>query len=63
MEEYSVGLDGDQKGTRMKTEEEIKDKLQWLIKALDDEDNQGELQQTKLWAQIDFIRWLGVKNG
>ena len=47
----------------MKTEEEIKDKLQWLIKALDDEDNQGEIQQTNLWAQIDFIRWLGVKNG
>ena len=44
----------------MKTEEEIKAKLQWLIKALDDEDNQTESQQVKLWAQIDFCRWLGV---
>lgn len=44
----------------MKTENEIKERLNWLIKALDDEDNQTESQQIKIWAQIDFIKWLGV---
>ncbi|MBQ1988283.1 MAG: hypothetical protein II234_00065 [Clostridia bacterium] len=44
----------------MKTEEQIKERLKWLINALDDEDNQTECQQVKLWAQIDFIKWLGV---
>lgn len=47
----------------MKTEEEIKQRLKWLIKALDDPDNQIDNIQTRLWAQIDFIRWLGVENG
>lgn len=46
----------------MKTEAEIKAKLQWLIKALDEEENQSDITQTKLYAQIDFIRWLGVSN-
>ena len=46
----------------MKTEKEIKERLKWLIKALDDPDNQTEIQQIKLYAQIDFIRWLGIKN-
>lgn len=46
----------------MKTEKEIKERLDWLIKALDDPDNQTEIQKVKLHAQIDFIRWLGVKN-
>ena len=46
----------------MKTEKEIKERLQWLINALDDPDNQTEKQQIKLYAQIDFIKWLEVKN-
>ena len=46
----------------MKTEKEIKERLQWLIKALDDPDNQTEKQQIKLYAQIDLIKWLGVEN-
>lgn len=46
----------------MKTEKEIKERLNWLIKALDDPDNQTENQQIKLYAQIDFIKWLGVEN-
>lgn len=46
----------------MKTEEEIKQRLKWLIKALDDPDNQTEIQQAKLYAQIDLIMWLGVNN-
>ena len=25
-------------------------------------DNQTEIQQAKLYAQIDLIMWLGVKN-
>lgn len=44
----------------MKTEQEIKTKLEWLIKALDDPENQTMLQQCKLYAQIDLIKWLGV---
>ena len=47
----------------MKTEQEIKERLQWLIKALDEPENQLDNIQTRLWAQIDFIRWLEVKNG
>ena len=46
----------------MKTEEEIRQRLNWLIKALDDPDNQTEIQQAKLYTQIDFIKWLGVKR-
>ena len=46
----------------MKTENEIRERLNWLIKALDDEENQSEIQQAKLWAMIDFIKWLGVKK-
>ena len=46
----------------MKSEKEIKERLDWLIKALDDPDNQTEIQQIKLYTQIDFIKWLGVKN-
>lgn len=46
----------------MKTEEEIKAKLKWLIKAIDDIENQDDITQCKLWAQIDIIRWLGVEN-
>lgn len=44
----------------MKTEQEIRERLNWLIKALDDEENQNEIQQAKLWSQIDFIKWLGI---
>jgi len=44
----------------MKTEEEIRTKLKWLIEKLDEPENQSEKQQIKLWSQIDFIRWLGV---
>lgn len=46
----------------MKTENEIRERLNWLLKALDDKENQNEIQQVKIWAQIDFIKWLGVKN-
>lgn len=42
----------------MKTEKEINDKYEWLLKALDDEENQDDLSQAKLWAQIDLIKWL-----
>ena len=45
----------------MRTEEELKEKLQWLIKAVDEEENKTELMQAKLYAQIDIFRWLGVK--
>ena len=42
----------------MKTEKEIREKLEWLLKAVDDEDNQQELMQVKLWTQIDFCNWI-----
>ena len=42
----------------MKTKEEIQKRLDWLIKALDDKDNQTETQQIKLYAQIDLIHWM-----
>lgn len=46
----------------MKTEKEIKERLEWLINSTYDKDNQSELQQAKLYAQIDFIKWLGVQR-
>ena len=42
----------------MRTEQEIKDRLQWLLKAVDDEENQNEIVHAQLWQQVDFIRWL-----
>ena len=42
----------------MKSEDEIKSRLQWLIAALDEFDNQSEIMQVKLYAQIDFIKWV-----
>ena len=47
----------------MKTEQEIRERLNWLIEAVDEDENQNDKAQCKLWAQIDFIRWLGVQNG
>ncbi|MBQ2391393.1 MAG: hypothetical protein II306_06450 [Clostridia bacterium] len=45
----------------MKTEIEIKERLEWLLRAVDDEENQISTVQTQLWAQIDFItKFLGV---
>lgn len=42
----------------MKTIEEIEKKKEWIIKALDDKDNQTEAQQIKLYAQLDLINWI-----
>ena len=42
----------------MKTEQEIKERLQWLIQQLDEPECQSEVQQAKIYAQIDFARWL-----
>ena len=43
----------------MKTEEEIKNRLSWLLKtALDDEENKDPITQAQLWQQVDFIKWL-----
>lgn len=46
----------------MKTEKEIQERLEWLINATYDKDNRSELAQAKLYAQIDFIKWMGVKR-
>lgn len=42
----------------MKSIEELNKKLEWLLKAVDDEENQSEIQQIKLWTQIDLINWI-----
>lgn len=42
----------------MKSIEELNKKLEWLLKAVDDEENQSEIQQVKLWTQIDLINWI-----
>ena len=42
----------------MRSEDEIKSRLQWLIAALDESENQSNIMQVKLYAQIDFIKWL-----
>lgn len=44
----------------MKSLEEIEKMKEWLIKALDDEENQSELMQVKLYAKLDLLRWLEV---
>lgn len=42
----------------MRSEKEIKEMKEWLLKALDDEDNQGEFQQAQIYAKLDLLRWL-----
>ena len=51
-----------ERNDKMRTEQEIREKLEWLIKALDEEENQTTFQQCKIYAQIDLIRWLGVQR-
>ena len=46
----------------MKSIEKLNKKLEWLLKAIDDEENQSEIQQVKLWAQIDLLRWILEKE-
>lgn len=47
-----------ERGKKMKTIEEIEKKKEWIIKALDDSDNQTEAQQIKLYAKLDLINWI-----
>ena len=42
----------------MKNEQEIRNRLQWLIKQLDEPECQSEVQQAKIYAQIDLCRWI-----
>lgn len=42
----------------MKTETEIKKRLEWILKAIDDEDNQSEIQQIKLYAELNLLKWI-----
>ena len=41
---------------------DIEKRFNWLLKAVDDEDNQDPSTQCKLWSQIDFILWLEGKK-
>ena len=45
----------------MKSEQEIQAKLEWLLKAVDDEENQQEAVQIRLWAQINCLLWVQGK--
>ena len=47
-----------EKREKMKSIEEIEAKKEWILKALNDDDNQTEAQQIKLWAQLDLINWI-----
>ena len=42
----------------MRTKEEIIRKKEWVLKALDEEENQGEIRQIQLYAQLDLLKWL-----
>ena len=42
----------------MKTEQEIKDRIEWCYKALNDPDNDTEIQQIKLYTQINVLEWV-----
>jgi hypothetical protein len=44
----------------MRTDKELQEMKEWLIKALDEPENQDEKQQIKLYAKLDLLRWLGV---
>ena len=46
----------------MKTEAEIQERLEWLYKALDDEDNSTEISQIKIWQWIDALNWVIAKK-
>ena len=51
-------LEEKEREKKMKTIEEIEQRKEWIIKALDDSDNQTETQQIKLYAQLDLINWV-----
>lgn len=42
----------------MRTEKEMQEMKEWIIKALEAEENQSEMQQVKLWAKLDLLRWM-----
>ena len=42
----------------MKTEQEIKEKLEWLNKAIYNRENQSELVQCKLYSAVDTLNWV-----
>lgn len=42
----------------MRTNEEIIKRKEWVLKALDEEENQGEIRQIQLYAQLDLLKWL-----
>lgn len=44
----------------MRTEEEIINRIEWIKNAINDEDNDTEFMQIKLYAQLDILKW--VKN-
>lgn len=45
----------------MKNEQEIKERIQWLVTAIDEEENDNKIMQAKLWYAIDMLKW--VLNG
>lgn len=48
----------------MKTEDEIRKRIEWVEDAIEDEDNLMEFAQIKLYAQLDTLKWIiGEQNG
>ena len=41
-----------------RTNEEIYKRYNWLLNAVEEEENQDDITQAKLWSQIDLILWL-----
>lgn len=44
----------------MRSEDEIINRIEWIKNAINDEDNDTEFMQIKLYAQLDILKW--VKN-
>lgn len=42
----------------MKTQDEIKERIAWLNKAIDYEENQNDIMQAKLYSQLDTLLWV-----
>ena len=42
----------------MRSEESIKNRISWLKKAINDEDNDTTFMQVKLYAQLEILEWV-----
>ena len=42
----------------MKSEEEIRKRIEWVKKAINDPDNDTTFAQCRLYAQLDQLKWV-----